>query len=65
MKDIYLQTIVVGCAWCRKTISISTHEVDHYVEDRLIMLSHGICEECKENLLAENESEESENLVVS
>jgi hypothetical protein len=49
MKETYLQTIINGCAWCKRFIGVSTHEVDQNKKDEHVLLSHGICEECSDD----------------
>ena len=46
----HLQTVVSGCAWCKKIIDVANHEVDvdEKWRDTHLLLSHGICLSCKE-----------------
>ena len=60
MKNVYIQTVIVGCAWCNQVISVSTIEVDENKKHEYTMLSHGICNECKGKLEVEHDLEESE-----
>ena len=46
MKDIFLQTIITGCAWCKSVMSYSNQEMEYSENQKLVMLSHGICDDC-------------------
>jgi hypothetical protein len=65
MEKTYLQTVVTGCAWCKSVIDFSTHEVRERGEQNFMLLSHGICLDCKGNFDLEEESEEDEDLVYA
>jgi len=59
-KNVYLQTIVRGCAWCGKVMGFSTHEVQSKGEEKHIMISHGMCECCHKKMMAPLQEEEKE-----
>jgi len=52
----YLQTSIVGCAWCNKIIRINTVVTED--NSNYFVLSHGICEKCKRKMFLDNELEE-------
>jgi hypothetical protein len=68
MEKTYLQTVVSGCAWCGTTIGFSTHEVSRKGDEQFLLLSHGICLDCK-NVFDhgddESEDESEEDLVFA
>ena len=50
MKNKYLQTILTGCAWCKSVIDVANHEVNSSGSVDHIMISHGICKNCDEEM---------------
>jgi hypothetical protein len=58
MKQKHLQTVVSGCAWCKTVIDIKNHEVENFIQDKPMILSHGICIPCKDTF--EKDSPETE-----
>jgi hypothetical protein len=68
MKNKYLQTIVTGCAWCKRVIGVSTNEVEKRDKEQFLLLSHGICKKCNEVFDCEDEKSEDsseEDLVFA
>jgi len=61
MKNRYLQTIVSACAWCSKTIGVENYERESGGDEHLILLSHGICLKCNDNILLGDEKSEDES----
>jgi hypothetical protein len=52
-----LMKLVAVCAWCGKTISTGGTNC----ESESILLTHGICKECKEKALEEIHNEKPRN----
>lgn len=54
----FLKTILVGCAWCKKVIDVVSHKTEG--DDYLIVISHGMCDQCSANVCAEYGLDEDE-----
>jgi len=67
MKGKYLQTVLSGCAWCKTVIGVKNHEVEHCTIDKPMILSHGICLDCKNTFEEDQEdsSEEDRKLIFA
>lgn len=52
----YLETMIIGCAWCNKVIRVNTVIVEE--NNKFIVVSHSICEKCKRKIFLENKIEE-------
>ena len=63
MKDIFLQTIITGCAWCRSIMSFSNQEIEYSENKKHIILSHGLCDDCFDSEM-KNEVESKEAIEL-
>ena len=53
-----IKTILIGCAWCKKVIGVESH--DSHEGDDLAIISHGMCEECSDQIMSEMDLESEE-----